>query len=147
MLRTSLIVATLVFVTPAIAIDAPRTTAVGVYTEDQARNGERAYHASCAVCHGLDLRRVDAEAPDLVDGPFRYAWNGKALSERFEKLRDTMPKGNPGSLNEAAYLDLVAYLMRANGVPVGTEPLTKEGLRETTVEIPAATPGTSRRRR
>ena len=146
--RTLLILAVaLLFVQPVSAVDAPRTTAAGVFTEDQARSGERAYQAACSVCHGLDLRRVDAEAPDLIDGPFRYAWNGKDLTERFEKMRDTMPKASPRSLDEAAYLDIVAYLLQANGVPAGSETLTKEKLQQTTVEIPAAAPGGSRRRR
>ena len=50
-----------------------RSTADGVFTVDQVKTGEAAYQSHCAGCHGLDLRKTDAEAPDLTEGPFRSA--------------------------------------------------------------------------
>jgi mono/diheme cytochrome c family protein len=135
----------------AHAVDAPKTTAGGVFTEEQAKNGEQAYLTGCSACHGLDLRRVDAEAPDLTDGPFRFGWQGKTIAERLEKTRATMPKGNPKSLDDQTYLDIVVYLLRANGVPAGSEQLKPDmaALEQITIEVPAAAPGGggSRRRR
>ena len=128
---------------------ATKSTADGVFTEAQAANGERAYQVHCAGCHGLDLRRIDPEAPDLTEGPFRFAWQDKTLAERFEKMRATMPRPNVRSLDDQLYLDIVAYLLRANGVPAGAQPLQPnlEALERIVVSIPASTPGSTRRRR
>ena len=128
---------------------ATRSTADGVFTEAQAKNGERAYQAHCAGCHGLDLRRIDPEAPDLTDGPFRFAWQDKTLAERFEKTRATMPRPNVRSLDDQVYIDIIAYLLRANGVPAGAQPLEPDvaTLEKIVVAIPASEPGSTRRRR
>ncbi|CAN0514838.1 unnamed protein product, partial [Phaeothamnion confervicola] len=40
----------------------------------QAKTGETAYQSNCAGCHGLDLRKVDPEAPDLTESPYRFGW-------------------------------------------------------------------------
>jgi mono/diheme cytochrome c family protein len=128
---------------------AARSTADGVFTEEQAGKGERAYQAHCAGCHGLDLRRIDPEAPDLTEGPFRFAWQDKTMAERFEKIRATMPRPNVRSLDDQVYLDIIAYLLRANGVPAGSQPLEPnvEALEKIIIAIPASPPGSTRRRR
>ncbi len=98
------------------AVLAQERVATGVFTAEQLRNGERAYQASCGGCHGMDLRRTDPEAPDLTGAAFRFGWQGKALSERFEKIRGSMPKAAPRSLDDQSYLDILGYLLQANGV-------------------------------
>src|SRR6266702_3359358 len=71
-----------------------KSTASGVFTAEQAKNGERAFQAKCATCHGADLHSTDAEAPDLTEGAFKFGWQGKTLANRFEQIRGSMPLGN-----------------------------------------------------
>src|ERR1043166_7136328 len=61
----------------------PRTTAEGVFTQEQAKSGEDTYQAQCAGCHGVDLHSTDSEAPDLTDGSFKFGWVGKTIAEMF----------------------------------------------------------------
>src|SRR5437868_6557004 len=75
----------------AQALAQSRSTAEGVFTDEQAKNGESAYQARCASCHGADLHSTDSEAPDLTDASFKTGWGGKTLAERFETIRGTMP--------------------------------------------------------
>ncbi|MCC6777910.1 MAG: c-type cytochrome [Hyphomicrobiales bacterium] len=133
----------------AAAAQDPRSTADGVFSEQQARSGEQAYRANCAACHGLDLRKIDPEAPDLTDGPFRFGWQDKTLAERFERIRTTMPRPAAGSLDDQTYLDIIAYLLSANGSPAGAQPLEpdREALAKIVIALPAAPTASGRRRR
>ena len=99
------------------------STASGVFTAEQAKNGESAFQARCATCHGADLHSTDPEAPDLTEAAFRFGWNGKTIANRFEEIRRTMPYGNAGSLDDQTYLDIVAYILQFNGIPSGSKKL------------------------
>src|SRR5262245_66543754 len=81
----------------------------GVFTASQAQRGNEAYQASCSSCHGSDLRATNGEAVDLTGPSFRASWNGKALQERFEKIRDTMPMGSENTLGDKTYMDILAF--------------------------------------
>ncbi len=128
---------------------APSSTESGVFTAEQAKAGERAYQTHCAGCHGLNLRKTDPEAPDLTDSPFRFGWQGKTIGERFEKIRATMPKPVARSLDDQTYLDIVTYLLQANGVPAGEVKLqpNADTLNQIVISIPAAAAGSGGRRR
>lgn len=138
----------LLVVAPAYAQDTI-STAGGLFTEAQAKTGEQAYQSHCAGCHGLDLRKTDAEAPDLTEGPFRFGWHGKTIWERFDKTRATMPKAAVRSLDDQTYLDIVVYILAFNGVPAGSEKLlpTQAVLEKIEIEVPAAKAGSGGRRR
>jgi cytochrome c len=100
-----------------------RSTSSGVFTAEQAKNGERAFQAKCATCHGEDLHGTDPEAPDLTDGAFKFSWQGKTIANRFEQIRSSMPYGNAGSLDDQTYIDIVAYILQFNGIPSGAQKL------------------------
>ena len=100
-----------------------RSTASGVFTVEQAKNGERAFQAKCATCHGFDLHSTNAEAPDLTEGAFKFGWQGKTIANRFEQIRGSMPLGNARSLDDQTYIDIVAYILQFNGVPSGNQKL------------------------
>src|ERR1700730_4518240 len=100
-----------------------RSTASGVFTVEQAKNGERAFQAKCATCHGQDLHSTDAEAPDLTEGAFKFGWQGKTIANRFEQIRGTMPFGNARSFDDQTYIDIVAYILQFNGIPSGNQKL------------------------
>jgi len=133
----------------SVAAQDKQSTAGGVFTDEQVKQGELAYQTQCAGCHGLDLKRVDAEAPDLTGGPFRYGWDGKTIAERFAKIRETMPKPNGRSLDDQTYVDIVAYILHFNGIPAGQQKLVPNPafLETIVIAVPTAASGAARRRR
>ena len=98
----------------------------GVFTAAQAKRGDEAYQANCSGCHGSDLHATNAEAVDLTGPAFRAKWNGRTLEERFETIRDTMPLGNPNSIGDKTYMDIVAFILQFNDVPPGNQELVPE---------------------
>src|SRR4029077_116342 len=98
----------------------------GVFTAAQAKRGDDAYQASCSGCHGSDLRATNGEAVDLTYPAIRDKWNGKTLQERFELIRDTMPLGNPNTLGDKTYMDILAFILQFNDFPPGNQELVPE---------------------
>lgn len=92
-----------------------RTVWDGVYTEAQAARGMVAYGQRCAGCHAL---ATEGKAP-LVGEPFWKSFAQKTVGDLFEFVRAYMPNGNPGSLDDATYRDIVALLLKSNGFPPG----------------------------
>jgi mono/diheme cytochrome c family protein len=115
-----------------------RTTASGVFTAEQAKNGEQVYQAQCATCHGSELQNTDPEAPSLTEGAFKFGWEGKTLADRFEQIRGTMPLGKARSLDDQTYVDIIAYILQFNGIPAGNQKLApdKAALEQIVVAIP-----------
>jgi cytochrome c len=115
-----------------------RSISAGVFTSEQAKNGERAYQAKCASCHGDDLHSTEPEAPDLTEGLFKFGWKGKTVAETFEEIRSTMPFQNPRSLDDQTYLDILTYIFHSNGVPAGNHKLEPDfpTLRQIVIEPP-----------
>jgi quinohemoprotein ethanol dehydrogenase len=94
----------------------------GFYTEDQADRGKALYRKSCTVCHTESLGGGD-QVPTLVGESFLGHWLGRSVGDLFDRLRTTMPQSNPGNLSEQEYIDIVAYLLKANDFPAGKEEL------------------------
>ena len=82
---------------------------------EQVEAGRGVYERSCAECHRADLSG-DFEAPELAGRNFRSAWRGAALGELLAVVRD-MPPEEPGTLSDAQYLAVTAFLLEANGAP------------------------------
>ena len=122
----------------ASAQQGARSISSGVFTAEQAKNGERAYQARCASCHGTDLRSTDPEAPDLTEGIFKFGWKGKTIGETFEQIRSTMPPGNARTLDDQTYVDILAYIFQFNGVPSGNRKLEPDlaALQQIVIEPP-----------
>ena len=92
------------------------------FTPDQAAAGRAGYEQHCAVCHGADLRLLPTAR--LAGPEFTNRWRTRNTNELLAQLRATMPPEGAGSLPERTYLEVIAYLLEANGVEAGTEPLT-----------------------
>lgn len=109
----------------------------GVFTEEQVERGEAAYMANCSMCHGQNLRATDSMAVDLTGFGFN-PWYGRTVAERFERIRTTMPAGMPNTLSPQQYIDIVAFIMHYNGLPVGEEelPTDLEVLEQIVIERP-----------
>ena len=107
----------------AVSQDALRSSSTGVFSEEQAKKGNVAYNANCASCHGSDLISTDREFPSLTGGSFKFAWVGKTIGEKFDFIRNSMPPKEERSLGDQVYLDIVAYILRFNKVPAGSQTL------------------------
>jgi mono/diheme cytochrome c family protein len=89
-----------------------------VFTVEQATRGERDYGAVCASCHGAELAGGE-HAPPLAGDAFLQRWQQKTVGDLFERIRTTMPQQSPNSRSSQAYLDIVAFILQANGFPAG----------------------------
>jgi mono/diheme cytochrome c family protein len=111
---------------PAIAPPPPDTALapgmvsaakVGVFTAAQARRGEQDWTASCGRCHSVTQH----------SGPqFAAGWNHRKVSELYERVQTTMPQDEPGALTENEYADIIAYVLKLNGMPPGKKPLAPD---------------------
>ena len=99
-----------------------RAASSGVYSIAQGENGLAVYQQSCAACHGANLQGAGG-VPPVRGAAFMQHWRGRSVAELFAYTRDTMPPGAGGSLPDADYLAVVAYLLQANGYPEGEAPL------------------------
>jgi alcohol dehydrogenase (cytochrome c) len=96
-------------------------TAAEVFTAAQASAGQASYAANCASCHLVDLAGQN-EAPQLAGTNFRSTWGKRTTRDLIEYMSATMPPGRP-SLAEQDYVNLAAFILRANGAAAGTQAL------------------------
>ena len=94
----------------------------GVYTAAQADHGRELFDENCAKCHQSTLEGKD-EIPPLKGSHFMANWNQQTLGDLMERIHNTMPMDNPGALNVNSSTDVVAYLMKQNGMPTGAKKL------------------------
>ncbi len=92
------------------------------YTVDQADAGLAAYRQHCASCHGENLDDGPF-APPLRGIDFREKWRVRSVEALFTETESTMPQDRPGSLGEATYVALMAFLLQENGVEPGSDEL------------------------
>jgi ankyrin repeat protein len=90
----------------------------GVFTDQQAQRGQQVYQRACAACH-LDSLQGDAVSPPLTGSGFLARFTGQSAHEMVQNLRASMPQNAPDSLGDRAYIDLVSYLLKANGSKTG----------------------------
>ena len=96
--------------------------APAIFTAAQAAAGQATYATECASCHLSDLAGQN-EAPQLAGPNFRRTWGTRTTRELIEYMQATMPPGRP-SLAEQDYINLAAFILRANGAPSGAQALT-----------------------
>lgn len=94
----------------------------GVYTAEQAQRGEQIYQTACQSCHAADMRGGPV-AGGLLGLGFQYVWKDRTLAQLLAIMQGKMPPGQPGSLGEQAYLDLLAAVLRRNEFPDGAAEL------------------------
>ena len=97
----------------------------GTFTPQQAAAGLVAYRTHCASCHLPDLGGLN-EARPLAGPDFMNVWGERTAQQLILYSQLTMPSapGIPGSLGEQAYVDIVAFLLQANGAQPAEETLT-----------------------
>ncbi len=103
----------------------------------QLARGEDVYFANCSMCHNDDLSGgAGHAAPPLAGAGFLAHWAGHSAWELFDRVRTTMPEGAPRTLDDQAYLDVVAFLLASNKMSLGTGALNDGSARQ--LPIPAA---------
>jgi len=91
--------------------------AAPLYSAEQARRGQATYGKHCVSCHS---------AATYTGAAFRLAWGGQPVFDLWEQIRTTMPMDGPGKLSPREYADIVAYLLKLNGLPAGPTDLPSD---------------------
>lgn len=89
----------------------------GVFTEEQATEGEELFGQMCIDCHYTE---------DFTDNLFLRAWVGLPVRSLFERMRETMPEDAPGMLTAEEYAQVTAYILQLNDYPTGSTPLPED---------------------
>ena len=89
--------------------------------------GQAVFEEECSRCH----------VPVEMQARLNARWLGRPGAELYELIRTTMPAETPGSLSNAQYMDLAAFLMRNAAVPV-PDALSADALLATTITPAAA---------
>jgi mono/diheme cytochrome c family protein len=111
---------------------APATTVwKGVYTETQAERGQAQYTNACSGCHQPNL---SGYGNLLVGEKFMDHWREDSVGSFYHVMKMTMPRGGPDSLGDPAYLDIMAFILQANGFPAGKTELTVKTLDSIRIE-------------
>jgi len=114
----------LIVAAAAVGQQPVQTTARGVYTDAQAAEGAALYKGVCASCHGENLMGT-FEVPTLT-GRFVANWSNGSVGTLFTYVSDAMPQMAPGTLSPEDNARIVAYLLKANGMPAGAQPLPSD---------------------
>lgn len=85
----------------------------GVYTTEQAERGGKLSSDICAACH----------QDDFFTETLLTSWSGTTADMLFDLIRTTMPQDRPSSLTRQQYADILAYILRLNGLPPGQQEL------------------------
>lgn len=96
--------------------------------------GRDVYAGMCAGCH---------PAVTHVGPVFTASWAGKRLSDLFGFVKERMPKNDPGSLSEEEYVDVITYMLRLNGMPVGMQDLPVDSVALSRIRIDSSRVGPS----
>ena len=99
----------------------------GVYSAAQAERGKVPFTGVCRRCHA-DTLEGSRRGPALKGESFMADWEAQDLRRLLDKIRDTMPPDSPSSLDDTEYLDVMTYILQANGYPAGPKELTADML-------------------
>src|SRR4051812_14943705 len=80
----------------------PRSSLSGVFTAEQAEQGQDLYATRCRSCH---TQAGHAKT-------FKDRWAGRPLSEPFEFIGENMPKDSPGTLSPEETAVVLAYMLQ-----------------------------------
>jgi hypothetical protein len=110
----------------------PRSARDGVYTAEQAQRGLASYTANCGGCHMPTLAGL-GEAPPLKGDAFMDRWHDYTLRPLFDMVKREMPPlrfraKDTKPLADATYVDILAFVLQANGFPAGQNELTVDSL-------------------
>lgn len=114
-------------ISPAFAQQQPVPKKIwdGVFTTAQATRGKAEYDQTCSRCHNLAL--IGSErGPSIKGAAFQEQFEKGSLADLFIFIRDNMPEGGPGTLNDDTKIDILTYILQQNGYPTGSAELKKD---------------------
>lgn len=94
----------------------------GAYTDEQATRAVGTFSSTCAECHTLG----GTGDGQLVGTKFWEGYSQKTVGDLLTFVKANMPSGAEGSLAPSAYNDLVALILKSNGLPPGSRELAPE---------------------
>lgn len=100
----------------AVKRAARQSVSDGVYSAEQAKKGEALYRKRCVQCHKEDLQGADC-APPLTGRYFFDRW--ASVGDLLQLTQKTMPQSEPASMSPQEYVDIISYVLSANGLPAG----------------------------
>jgi mono/diheme cytochrome c family protein len=118
---------------PGVRAWQAKTAKDGVYTEAQANRGGGLYDQQCAACHSADLS--GSGAPALAGPDFLGSWDRTPVADLVEKIATSMPSSSPGSLSRDQATDLVAFILKSNKFPAGSDDLAADVATLKTINI------------
>jgi S-disulfanyl-L-cysteine oxidoreductase SoxD len=92
----------------------------GVFNQAEADRGATAYQSYCSGCHGESLQAFGGV---LIGEKFNNHWREDNLHHFFQLMSVTMPPGGRARPSEAEYVDILAYLLKMNEFPAGSDEL------------------------
>ena len=119
-----MLTATAVLTAGAAQAQTTRSIWDGVYSEAQAQHGETLYRQSCAFCHGQTLSGTFEIVPLI--GRFMPYWSGTTLDVLMDYVNTAMPLGRTGAVSRADDADIIAYILKVNGLPAGGSALSAD---------------------
>jgi mono/diheme cytochrome c family protein len=126
---TGAAVASLLLSTSAALAGAPSA----IYTAAQAKAGADVFTQNCAMCHGADLK--GGAGPALRGQAFAAIGSGYTIGAIFNEVAEQMPADQSGSLTNAQYEDVMAYILKQNGYPAGSTALVYKDSLASTVPL------------
>jgi S-disulfanyl-L-cysteine oxidoreductase SoxD len=128
---------------------APASVWAGVYTREQAKRGAALYKDECAACHGEALagnaqtpraEQLGRAIPPLSGDVFKGNWNGRPLSDLFDKMKASMPRDDPGKIGLKQNADILAFMLNFNEFPPGKTELPADPSLLTEIRFDAVKP-------
>lgn len=108
-----------------------------VFTEAQAAAGKQSYATQCAMCHGDAL--LGPNAPALVGTEVMQ--NFDTAQGMYGYISAAMPPQAPGALDEEVYVNIMAYILQANGAVAGDTELTADPALLSAIKLAEVTSG------
>jgi mono/diheme cytochrome c family protein len=105
-------------------VEAATPHAPALYANAQAAQGAGLYASKCAMCHGAQL---EGGAGPPLTGPNLTTLGTKthlSVGDMFTYIATNMPMNAPASLSKDEYVKILAYILKQNGYPAGSKPLT-----------------------
>jgi polar amino acid transport system substrate-binding protein len=134
-IRVSLLVAC------AMGLSLTAASSARAFTAEQVDKGREVFRLQCARCHGPDGQGITniyrgMTAPPLI-GPTAFPLNPRSYQKmrhfQFRTVRDVyefasavMPADQPASLSAEDYWNAIAYLLKANGMPINGQMLNED---------------------
>ena len=132
--RYAVIVGVLGWCSALVALSAQGAGGTAAPAGDQQARGKALYIDQCSSCHQENLRGTN-DTPPLTGDMFWANWETYSANNLLEQVRATMPEDKPGALERQQYVDIIAYVLHVNEVPMtGDLPSDADSLKKVVIK-------------